>query len=168
MRRLVPTPEDEQCIQIVTGKFAASHCERLLYFDLIPCTITERNSEFSTCSRNGRIFCVLLEFSQKMSSAAPAASGWIVPRLQARVLAMPAVANNPKLQAMMKHEAGPFTSALEALALLLCFGTFRHPQPKPAVQRAQTLLHFGFLILLQFISGHLLQNGSFPSPTLAT
>ena len=43
-----------------------------------------------------------------MGSSAP--TGWIVPKLQQRVLALPFVARSEKLKSVLVHPAGPFTS----------------------------------------------------------
>ena len=50
-----------------------------------------------------------------MGSSAP--TGWIVPKLQQRVLALPFVARSEKLKSVLVHPAGPFTS--------------EKPQPQP-------------------------------------
>jgi len=50
-----------------------------------------------------------------------APTGWIVPKLQQHVLALPFVARSEKLKSVLAHPAGPFTSACSdaALAALL-------------------------------------------------
>jgi hypothetical protein len=35
----------------------------------------------------------------------------IVPKLQAQVVAVPFIANNPRVKGLLEHPAGPFTSA---------------------------------------------------------
>lgn len=138
MRLKIPSAPQASCNQL--RRIEETQAIELFVMDIPRIQLSQSETSY-LCSKNRRVSRrLLLIFNQnllkvlntssvtadvqsisaflvEMAASAPAASGWIVPRLQARVLAMPAVANSPKLQAMMKHEAGPFTSSFRAASL---------------------------------------------------
>jgi len=69
------------------------------------------------------------------------AEGWIVPKIQARVLALPIVARSETLRKMLAHPAGPFTSESARAASRHTTASFAAAAAAAGPSRASASLH---------------------------